>query len=179
MAFGNPIPIGTPVAFDGAASTTKDFTLGNPTAGRVLNFAVAARRSTTGAPAANITVAVSGGATWSFERQQAQNTQNNRHTLAVFRGIVPASPGTGLTATFTSDQGINRWEIAAWEEDAADVTYYGTVTGESTSATPSVTLAAAPATADYKMGVIASVGGSSGVDPGDTAAMTEAVIAAL
>ena len=173
MAFGNPIPIGTPVAFDGAASTTKDFALGNPTAGRVLNFAVAARRSTTGAPAANITVAISGGATWSFERQQAQNTQSNRHTLAAFRGIVPASPGTALTATFTSDQGINRWEIAAWEEDAADVTYYGTVTGESASATPSVTLAAAPATADYKMGVIASVGDSSGVDPGDTAAMTE------
>lgn len=174
MALGVPAVLGTPVStFTATPVSSFNYTGLNPTAGRVITVVASARKADASNPAATLNVSMSGAGAWSWTSEQQTGSTGFRHTTAVFRALVPASPGTGLTLTISSDVPVDRRKAIVTEQSGADPAFYNVAKGTSTSATPSLTLPAAPASASYKLGVITSVGDSDGVAPGATAAMTE------
>lgn len=172
MTIGAPVLLGTPKRAN-ASGTTYAYPGISPTAGRILNIAAFDRKTATGAPTPDLSVAMSGTATWSFIRQQIGNTLNNRHVLAVWQAVVPASPGSNLTATLTSTEPFNRVGMIVWEQPGASIGFAKLAMNTSSLAAPSLNLGGAPAASSYKMAVIAATSDSTGVDPGDTGGFTE------
>lgn len=172
MAISAPVVLGTPSRAN-ASGTTRTYGGVSPTAGRVLTVVAFVRKTATGAPAPDLSVAISGSATWSWVRQQVSNALNNRHTLAVFEAVAPASPGTNLTVTLTSTEAFNRVGMVVFEEAGASAGFAKVVTGNSSSTTPSLNLSGAPAASSYKIAVIAATSDSDGVAPGGSGGFTE------
>lgn len=172
MAISAPVVLGTPSRAN-ASGTTFTYTGVSPTAGRVIRVPAFVRKTATGGSAPDLSIAISGSGTWSWVKQQVSNNLNNRHTLAVFEAVVPASPGTNLTITITSTEAFNRRGAAVFEQAGASAGFGKVVTGASSSTTPSLNLSGAPASSSYKFGVIASTSDSDGVAPGSSGGFTE------
>lgn len=171
MAISSPIELFTP----GTSNSSKtDHSSGafTPAAGDLVIIAAAVRETSGGGSAPTLTISQTHGGAWSWTKITRSNGDGNAHTLSLWHALAPSGAGEGIV-TVDSDEACNRWELAGLSVTGASGAVTNSVTGESSSGSPSVTLPAAPDAGSLVLGVIASVGDSDGVSPGG--GFTEAI----